>query len=156
MNRFVIAITLSCALLLTLLPMPDWVGWLRPVWVLLVLMYWTIMLPYRVNIGIAWLVGLMLDVLNGTLLGEHALAFTLIIYLVSRIHSRIRMSPMLQQGLTIGLFIVGYQFILFCIQGATGDLPRRWMYWLPALTSMLLWPWLFTILQDCRRRFRVV
>ena len=156
MGRFTISITILFALILTLLPMPEWVGWFRPIWVLLVLIYWTMTLPYRVNIGVAWLVGMMLDILNGTLLGEHALALTLVIYLISRVHSRFRMSPMLQQGLTVGLLVMLYQFILFCIQGATGDLPRRWMYWSPALTSMLLWPWIFAILQDCRRRFRVV
>ncbi len=153
---FVVSATFIVAFILMLLPMPEWAVWLRPLWVLMVLVYWLTVLPYHVNIGIAWFVGLCLDVFNGTLLGEHALALTLVGYLVVRIHSRFRMFPLIQQGLFICLFGLCYQFILFCIQGFLGDLPRSYLYWASPLTSMVLWPWVFVIMQDCRRRFRVV
>src|SRR5471030_300849 len=94
---FIISITFLGAFVLTLLPMPDWTVWLRPAWVLLVLIYWTMEVPYRVNIGIAWFIGILLDVLNGTLLGEHALALTVVCYIVARMHSRLLMFPLLQQ-----------------------------------------------------------
>lgn len=155
-NWLVIISTFIVAFILTLLPMPDWTVWLRPAWVLMVLIYWLTVMPYRVNLGTAWIVGLCLDVLHGTLLGEHALALTLVGYLAVRIYSRFRMYPLLQQGLFILLFVLLYQSILFCVQGFVGQLPRSWLYWSNALTSMLLWPWVFVIMDDCRRRFRVV
>lgn len=155
-NWLVIICTFIVAFILTLLPLPEWTVWLRPSWVLMVLIYWVSVRPYRVSVGTAWCIGLCLDVLNGTLLGAHALALTIISYLVVRIHSQFRMFSLVQQGLFVFLFVLFYQFILFCIQGFIGELPKTWLYWLPSITSMVLWPWVFVIMQDCRRRFKVI
>lgn len=152
---FAIFITFVVALILAILPMPDWTVWLRPAWVLLILIYWSMMLPDRVNIGVAWLVGLIVDLLSGTLLGEHALAYTVVIYFVSRIYIRLRIAPLLQQSMSILFFILLYQLILYCIQGFIGELPNTHLYWLSAVTSMLLWPWLFILMRDVRRWFKV-
>lgn len=154
-NWLVIILTFIVALVLTLLPMPNWTIWLRPAWVLMVLIYWTMTIPYQVGVGTAWTTGLILDLLSGTLLGEHALAFTIVIYFVVRMHSRLRMYPMLQQGMSILMFVLLYQFILYCTQGFIGQLPRSNLYWLSPVTSMLLWPWLFVLLRDCGRWFKV-
>lgn len=151
----VIIISIIIALILTILPMPEWSGWLRPAWVLMVLMYWTISLPYIANIGMAWLVGVILDVLSGTLLGEHALALTVVIYVVSRMQSRLHMFPLLQQALSVFFLVFLYQFIIYCVQGFVGQLPHGWLYWSSAVTSMVLWPWVYSIMRNCRRRFKV-
>jgi rod shape-determining protein MreD len=150
-NSFAVFLTLLIALILALLPMPDWTVWLRPAWVLMVLIYWAMTMPYQVSVGIAWLTGLVVDLLNGSLLGEHALAFTIVIYFVSRLHIRLRMSPMLQQGISIFVFVLMYQFILYCIQGFIGQLPGSNLYWLSSVSSMLLWPWLFVVMRDSRK-----
>lgn len=152
---FIISITFLCALILTLLPLPDWIIWLRPAWVLLVLIYWTMEVPYRVNVGVAWTLGIILDLLNDSLLGEHAISLTLVIYIVSRMHSRLRMFPLSQQGLSVFFLVLLYQAMLYCIQGFIGELPHEWLYWSPAATSMLLWPWIYSILRDIQRRFKV-
>lgn len=154
-NWFIISASFVVAFILTLLPMPDWTIWLRPAWVLMVLTYWATVMPYRVNVGTAWVLGLCLDVLNGSLLGEHALALTLVCYLVIRMHARFRMFPLIQQGLFVFLFVLLYQFLLFCVQGFIGELPQSWLYWFSSITSMVLWPWVFVIMHDLRRRFRV-
>ena len=99
--------------------------------------------------------GLVLDLFNGVLLGEHALAFTVIIYFVNRIHIRLRMFPLLQQGLFVFLLVLLYQFIIYCIQGFIGNLPNSHLYWLSSVSSMLLWPWLFVLMRDCRRWFKI-
>jgi rod shape-determining protein MreD len=150
-----IPLTFLVAITLTLLPMPEWTVWMRPAWVLLVQIYWTMMLPYRVNVGTAWCVGIVLDVLDGTLLGEHALALVIVTYFVSKMHSQLRMYTLLQQGLWVFLFVLVYQFTLYCIQGFLGALPKTWLYWSCAATSMVLWPWVFSIMRDYRRRFKV-
>ncbi len=146
-NGFIIPLTILIAFILTLLPMPTWAVWLRPAWILMILIYWTIAAPERVNIGVACVTGIFLDVLEGTLLGEHAFALIVVVYLVSKMYSRLRMFPMLQQGVTIFLLVLLYQFILFCIQGFLGALPDSWLYWSCSLTSMLLWPWVCSILR---------
>lgn len=153
---FVIPMTFLVAFILTLLPMPEWTVWVRPVWVLMVVIYWVMMAPHQVNVGSAWLAGIFLDVLNGTLLGEHALAMTLVAYITVRMSSRLRMFPLLQQGLIVLLLVFLYQFMLFCVQGFLDQLPSTWLFWAPPVTSMLLWPWVSSIIKDWRRRFRAV
>jgi len=140
--------TLLGAFILTLLPMPSWATWLCPAWVFMIVAYWTIAAPERVNIGVAWLLGIFLDVLDGTLLGEHALALTIVIYLISRMVNRLRMYALWQQGFTLFLLVLLYQFILFCIQGFLGAVPTSWLYWTCSLTSMLVWPWVCSILRE--------
>jgi rod shape-determining protein MreD len=148
-----VGLSLSLALLLTLFPMPEWISASRPIWVLLVLIFWALILPGRVSITLAWVMGILLDVLNGSLLGEHALALTLVIYLAARLNNQLRMFSLFQQGMAILFMVLLYQFILFCIQGFLGDLPGGWFYWLSAVTSMVLWPWVFIILRDRCRSF---
>jgi rod shape-determining protein MreD len=55
-NLLIIATTFLVALMLTLLPMPEWTVWARPAWVLLALIYWSMYTPYIVNVGVAWFV----------------------------------------------------------------------------------------------------
>jgi rod shape-determining protein MreD len=150
----VIPTSFLIAIILTLLPMPAWTIWMRPAWVLMVLIYWAMVSPHRVNIGTAWVVGILLDVLNGTLLGEHALALSTVTYFVVRMHTQLRMYPLLQQGMWIFMFVLIYQFILFCIQGFLGELPKTWLYWSSSATSMLLWPWVFVMMRDYQRRYK--
>ncbi len=151
-----IVITLAAAMLLTLLPMPEWAIWARPAWLLLTLIYWVMIAPSHVNVGVAWTVGLLLDILTGTMLGEHALAFTIVIFMVCRLRMRINMYPMLQQSFSILVFVSIYQVILYGVQGFVGNAPHTHLYWLSSLSSMLLWPWLYAVLKDYCRWFRIV
>jgi rod shape-determining protein MreD len=154
-NSLVVPVSFLVAIIFTLLPMPDWTIWLRPAWVLMILIYWTMNQPYRVNMGAAWMIGIVMDVLNGTLLGEHALAFTIVSYFVVRMHTQLRMYPVLQQSMWVFIFVLIYQFVIFCVQGFVGELPKTWLYWSSSATSMLLWPWVFTIMRDFRRRLKM-
>jgi len=153
---FIIPLSFLVAIILTLLPMPDWTVWLRPAWVLMLIIYWIMSAPHRINVGTAWGLGIVLDVLNGTLLGEHALGFGIVAYIVARMHTQLLMYPLLQQGLTVFALVLLYLFIIFVIQGFIGQPPSDWLYWSPALTSMLLWPWVVSIIRDSRRRFRAI
>jgi len=141
------------AFILTLLPMPEWTVWLRPAWVLMVSVYWIVMLPDRFGMGFAWIIGLLLDLLNGSLFGEHALAMVVMAFFAIRMQIRFRMFPWMQQGFGILLLALVYQIILFCIQGFSGQSFVRWLYWLSPVTSMLLWPWVFNVLRHGQRRF---
>lgn len=154
-NWSAIFLSLFLAIILMLMPMPDWAIWYRPAWVLLVLIYWAMTSPNQVNVGVAWFIGLIVDLLNGTLLGEHALGYTVVIYMVSRVYLRLRMAPVIQQGFSVLFFVLIYQFILYCIQGFIGELPTRSLYWMSSVTSMLLWPWLYLVLQDFHRGQKV-
>jgi len=155
LNRWsLIGFTLFMAVVLTLLPMPNWAIWARPAWVLLVLIYWSIMAPHRVNIGVAWVMGIILDVLCGTLLGEHAFALVIVTFFVVRMHNQLRVYPALHQSMWVLVFVVIYQFILFCIQGFLGDAPKTLLYWSSSFTSMIIWPWISMMIRDQQRRHR--
>lgn len=157
MHSWVVIITsLIAAFILMLLPMPEWAVWARPVWVLMVLIYWSMSLPHKVGLFTAWMTGLVVDLLNGSLLGLHALAYVCVIYLVSRLYTRLNMYPLMQQGFWVLFFAIIYQFILYCVQGFIGELPASRLYWLASITTMLLWPWLFVFMRDCQRRFVVL
>jgi rod shape-determining protein MreD len=75
---WVIVLTFFIAYLLAIVPVPEWAMSYRPEWVPLVLIYWVMALPYRVGIGSAWIAGLVLDILEGSILGLNALALVII------------------------------------------------------------------------------
>ncbi len=154
-GRLVIALSIIVALMLTVVPLPGWAQPLRPEWSALVIIYWCMALPHRVGVGIAWVVGLLLDVLTGTLLGQHALGLALIAYLTVLLHQRIRVFPVRQQALTVLVLLLLYQLVILWAMGVTGRAPRDWTYWGASLTGTLLWPWVFITLRHLRRRHRV-
>lgn len=151
----IILLSFIIAYMLTAMPLPEWALNWRPAWVSIVLIYWCMALPERVSIGIAWLLGLMLDVQQGTMFGQNALVLTIIAYTIVRLHKRIRVFPLIQQALFVcGLLLMAQLFTLW-IRGMMGFQPQHWTYWTPAFTSMIIWPWLFIILRDVRRKFHV-
>jgi rod shape-determining protein MreD len=152
---WIIAFTFIVALMLTMLPLPDWAALYRPEWVAMVLIYWCLALPDRVGVGIGWSAGLLLDVVKGALLGQHALALALVAYLTLHLHQRVRVFPLWQQSLFVLLMVALNQLLVLWVKGIIGLQPDSWLYWLPSLTSMLLWPWVFLILRDLRRSFLV-
>lgn len=151
----VIFFSFIAALMLTLVPLPDWAAYLRPEWVSLVLIYWCMALPDRVGVGIGWVAGLFLDVIHGAVLGQYALALALVAYFTLTLHRRIRVFPILQQMLVVLLLVLFQQLVVIWVKGFIGETPQSMRYWLPSLTSMLLWPWLFVILRDLRRKHQV-
>jgi len=154
-SRLIIAASLLVALVLSILPWPVWTEQFRPDWVALVLIYWCIALPNRVGVGTAWTVGLMLDVLYGSMLGENALAKSLIAFLAVRFHLQLRMFPRWQQGMVVLLLVVVNNLLVLWIKHLAGQAPSTWSYLTPSIVSMLLWPWLFVILRDIRRHGNV-
>lgn len=154
-GTLIIVSSFIVALLLVALPLPEWGQKLRPEWVALALIYWCMALPQRFGIAWSWTTGLFVDVLTGALLGQHALAYAVVAYLVLKLHSRIRVFPLWQQALSVLVLILLAQMIVLWVKGAIGQPPNSWTYWLPSLTSCLLWPWVYLLLRDLRRRFRV-
>ncbi len=143
------------AFALAALPLPEVVRPFRPEWVALTLAYWCIALPSRVNVGVGWLAGLGVDILEGSLLGQHALAYAVFAYACIRVHRQLRVYPLWQQSLSLFVLVILEQMLVFWINGVAGRTPPTLLYWAPSLTSAIVWPWLFMILRDVRRRFAV-
>ncbi len=146
-------VTVLVSFILAIIPLPDWIIEFRPEWVTLVLIYWTITSPAKVGVTVAWCAGLLLDVSYGTLMGQHAIGMVLVIYVIHQQHQRLRVASLLQQALLILLLIFVKQLLTLWVDGMLGRAPDSWLYFMPTITSALLWPWIHLILRDLQRKF---
>ena len=150
----VILITLAVAVVLTLLPLPPVLDVLRPYWVALVLIYWSLETQDMVSLGMAFVTGIVLDFLTGSLLGQHALSLVIIVYLATRFRARLRFFPPWQQAFSVLALLINDRIILLWIVSLRGEPLPSLAYWLPPIVGTLLWPWLFLALDRFRGRMR--
>ena len=143
------------ALLLTLLPLPEWARPFRPPWHTLVLIYWCLAVPQRVGVGAGWVLGIIVDVTTNTLLGQHAMALAIVAFIAVKLHQQTRLFPLWQQAVGVLLLLLLEQALAVLVMGAIHRPPPVLTDWAPPLIGMLLWPWVYIILRDLRRRFKV-
>lgn len=149
-------ITIFVGMVLAVVRMPQFVpvelGFLRPDWVAMIVVYWVIALPQRVGIGTAWLAGISVDVLLGSPLGQHALSYVLIAYVAASLYQRVRMFSVWQQATILFALLGLNQLVEFWIGSIVG--PKDWSFWylLPAVSGSFLWPSVFLMLRYLRRR----
>jgi rod shape-determining protein MreD len=132
--------TVLVALILTVLPLPHWLDIVRPAFLVLTVLYWSVNAPRTGGIALGFFAGLMLDVFQGPVLGEHALALVLVTYIAVREHQRIRSKPAIQQALIVFAALMIYEVVLFMIDGWTGHPVTSPLRWVHALTGALIWP----------------
>jgi len=144
-------VSLMLTLALVAVPLPDSVAPLRPDWVAVVLLYWSLMAPRHFSLLTAFWMGIALDTLSGALLGQNALALLLIVYLAEKFHLRLRVFPISQLAITVFLLLGLYEFVLFWIDGMAGRSVPLMQRWAPPLTGTLVWVLLY-ILFDRRER----
>ena len=150
--RYEMALTSLVALVLAIVPLPFPLDVLRPDFLVLVVLYWSIRAPRAGGLMLAFLAGLSIDVVQGMVLGQHAFALVLIAAWATQVRLRVRVFSLIQQSLTVFAFLVGYQFVLFWIDGATGNPVTSFGRWLAPVTGALLWPVLTGLLDRLDRR----
>lgn len=154
-RRLAVIITIIVSLMLMVVPLPAWAAPFRPDWVALTLIYWAMMMPRTWSVGSAWIVGIVLDVAQGTILGQHALALCLIVFITVRFHLLMRVFPMQQLTATVFAILALYQFTLFWVNGVAGiDVPAV-DYWGPVITGTLFWPVALGLLRGIRLRIQL-
>jgi rod shape-determining protein MreD len=142
------------SLMLVLLPLPEWAHAFRPDWVTLFMIYWAMAMPEFVGLITAWLFGLLLDVAQGTILGQHAMGLVLVIWVVQMTYLRLRVASLLQQSLIIFVLLLAKLLLTLWVSGLVGQAPENiLLYLLPSISGALIWPWLFIVLRDIRRRY---
>jgi rod shape-determining protein MreD len=150
--------TLVAALFLNVVPlgrltvMPDWVA--------LVLLFWCIHQPLKVGMGAAFVLGLLMDVANASIMGQHALAYVLLAFGAGVLSRRILWFPLVQQALHVLPILVGTQVIMLLIRlAAGGEFPSPFWFlggfisaalWYP-LTYLLLLPQYQPVERDVNR-----
>jgi rod shape-determining protein MreD len=149
-----VAGTVILALIFAIMPLPGELEVARPNLLLLLVIYWSLSAPRAAGLLFGWFCGFALDLLQGPLLGQHAIAFLLVSFLTHKFQLRIRIFPIYHQTLTVFMLLALYEFLLFWIDGIIGQAVTSWMRWLPVLTSTLLWPALVAVLDTWNRRNR--
>lgn len=143
------------AMALRILPWSrDWVLF-NPDWTLLIVIYWCLTIPERFNLGSAWTVGLLTDALTGQLLGHYALTYSVVAYIVVRLHRRIRVFRLAQQILIVLFLLLLSQLLVFWTQNIQGTGHTNWTYWIPAGSGALMWPLVYVLLGGSQHQAKI-
>jgi rod shape-determining protein MreD len=140
-------ITSFVALILSVLPLPGWLEIARPAFLVLTVLYWSIAAPRAGGLALGFAAGLALDVFQGAVLGQHALALTVITYIAVREHQKIRSKPAFQQALIVFGALVVYEFIVFAIDGWSGHPVTSPVRWIHTVSGAILWPLATAVLE---------
>jgi rod shape-determining protein MreD len=155
-NRvWVIVLSFLIAFMLTAIPVPEWALPWRPAWIAMVLVYWCIALPQRIGVISGWVIGLILDVMHGSILGQHAFGLAFVAYIALQYHQRVRLYPLMQQTAFVALLVFVYLFVMLQIYDLLGSVKYGPSYLLGSVTTAILWPWMYVVLRDIRRRAHV-
>lgn len=133
-----IALTLIAALLSNLLPWRSVIG--VPDWVALVIVFWGVYEPRRIGIGLAWLLGILMDAANGALLGQQALAYSVLAFASIGLSRRLLWFPLWPQAAHVLLLLLGCQLLMLAVRLAAGSAFPGLLYFAGSLVGAALWP----------------
>ena len=153
-RRAPVIVSLVLGLMLTIMPLPDAAEPFRPDWLAMLAIFWAMQLPRTWSVGSAWIIGIILDVAQGTLLGQHALALCTIVFVTVRFHLLMRVFPLPQLTASVFPLLALYQFLLFWINGVAGVDAPPVVYWGPVVSGTIIWPIVVTALSGVRYRSR--
>lgn len=149
-NPTFIIFSLAVAFLLNLMPWGRLPG--VPDFVAVVLLFWNIHQPRKVGMGVAFLLGILMDVHDAGLLGEHALAYTLLSYGAITIHRRVLWLSLGVQAFHVAPLLVLAQLVPFVIRLIMGAAFPGWSYLIDGFVEAALWPFVSPLLLMPQRR----
>lgn len=132
-----IVLTLVLALFLNLVPLGRFPG--MPDWVALALAFWCIHQPMKVSMGAAFILGLLMDVADASLMGQHAFAYVLLAFAAGSLARRILWFHLFLQALQVFPLLLGAQVVMLLIRLAAGDEFPGLPWFLGSVTAALLW-----------------
>lgn len=135
----ILALTLA-ALVATVAPLPDWLDLIRPDFVALTVLWFTLLSPRLTGLFYAWGAGLALDAFKGVLFGQHALALIVITYVAAKLRLQVRAFPPLQQSAVVLALLFLNEFLLFWLDGVAGHPVTDWRRWLAVPIGAACWP----------------
>lgn len=154
-NRHVILLTYLAALLFAIVPLETELLWWRPELLALLVIYWVLVMPEQTSILTIWLLGCLLDLLDGAPLGQHAMGLMVIAYLCLLSYQRVRNYTFWHQAFFVFVFIGLYQLVGNWVHSLRGSPAASLHFLLSAFTSALLWPPMFVLLERLRLRFHI-
>ena len=147
--------TLVAGLLSMLVPLPAVLEPFKPYWPALILLYWVLESEDRVTLGLAFVIGLVADLLNGVVLGEQALRLCALVFIALRFRSRLRFFPIWQQTLAVLALLLNDRILLLVVRLLAGASFPPITWWIAPFVGAALWPFLFLLLDDLRARLRI-
>ncbi|MGH8252129.1 MAG: rod shape-determining protein MreD [Steroidobacteraceae bacterium] len=135
----IVAMTVA-ALAASIAPLPEWLELLRPDFVALTVLWFSLLSPRLTGLAYAWGAGLALDAFRGVLFGQHALTLTVITYVAMKLRLQIRAFPPLQQSAVILALLWLNEFLLFWLDGVAGHPVTDWQRWLAVPVGAACWP----------------
>ncbi|MDA9557967.1 rod shape-determining protein MreD [Vibrio sp.] len=154
-GQFVIWMTFILALVVQTIPWPGELDFLRPSWLLLVVAYWVLALPHRVNVGTAFLLGILWDLLLGSTLGIRGMMMSIIIYLIALNFLVLRNMALWQQALIMALLSMLLDILIFGGEYLIQDVYFESKILWASVLNFILWPWLFFLLRRTRRQWHI-
>lgn len=154
-----ILVSLIVALIFAVMHLPEWwpqwLGWLRPNWVLLTIFFWVLAVPQRFGLVAAWLLGVVVDVLHGEPLGLNGALFAVFTYITWSIYERLRMFGALQQAILLffmvllaeGARMIGLMLLI--------ERDAQFGFAVTALVSAVMWPMVRELLGQVESACRV-
>jgi rod shape-determining protein MreD len=139
-NPVFIVFTLIAALIINLLPWSGWLLAIKPDFVALVVLYWCIQQPRKVGFAAAWLLGLLMDVANGSLFGQHALAYSVLAFAGIVLHRRVLMFTMRDQVLHVIALLLANDLIVLAVRKFAGAEFPGFSYFVGSFIAGALWP----------------
>lgn len=151
----IVMATFLFGLVLSQIPLPRTFDWVRPEFIAVILIYWVLALPERVGVGVAFVVGIALDLIKGSALGLSALSLVIIAYLTYLLHQRMMMFPLWQQSFLVLVLVGINQLIFHWMQIVLGTTGESLLFLMPSLVSAIIWPWAYIVLSTIRQIFRI-
>jgi len=145
--------TFFIAFLFSTFPMPRLLDYIRPEWVAMTLIFWVLVRPESAGVFLGFAMGLLLDVLHGSVLGLNALSLSIMAFLVILLHSRLRLYNPLQQSFIVFVLVGLYLLVRYWAESLLLGQAKAALLW-PSVGSALIWPLWYNLLLLIRQYFR--
>ena len=149
-DAWLILATFMVALIVDRMQLPQFLAPFRPDVLTAMVIYWSLMAPRMAGVGVAWILGLLVDVASGGLLGLGAMVLSMQAYICLMLYQQIKVLPRFQQTLFVLAVMVLGKLLAGAVLGVAGGLPSA-QFWLSLPASVLLWPLIYAFVGRRRK-----